>query len=953
MCGDIQLIEIQPETLHIINNEDNKVPLFQQHEEKPFSVHELPSDVCFSDILAKMPDLRNCTNPHNNINTKSKTSNRSAIKERQRLTEKKGKLSYNLLLKRLCQLRRLKRLCDVVLVALDGTSIEVHSAVLAGASPVLRHQMLALGMGSYTVHLGVKNKKELHIFVNYLYMQRHSMLTSDSSSELHAILMELFIPLQPWSPFESLNREHGQYRLCDVVVECPGGKQYSTHSCVLAAICPPLQTILAMCQPGRKHICVDMSSNPLQKMLDDVYSLQPANDSQGLNDMPKSAVNISTISTATYPTKSVLPKTRRTRGLQPSVKKSPNSLSKNKSTEKNKPFVVNNHTQDTNCTDVCFVDDDSELLENSIKIVSVSSLQTVLPDTPNTACPQPLNSVIETTSPHTTIEENNMQERSLLCKCCGKHFDSSQSLDAHQTDMLQRPYGCAFCKIAFVNESSRSEHEQTSHQSQELFPCEQCGKIFSLQSSLSSHIQMHNKVPSKLRKRVTPQKKKDIVNTQPDFSDNTTSTADDDRPKLSIKLEIVRCKFCSQHFTSSARLSSHIEQYHKRSRRCKQHPVNYSAPELSSSEQDDVSGAENDDEYITPKLEEREHKPLHKKKSHKTRTGHREYKAGDDFKCPVCSKVLSSKTSFDRHQMIHTGECPYSCPICERPFRDKHAMQRHQIIHQKERKCVKCCVMFTSQEALEKHEMYHNDAEKDKTIPRPSRPRHRVVDEKMIEELPFFCKLCGRRFKKKKYMQKHFRMKHGDNQGQSSACRFCGKVFSENAEVIKHERCHTGEKPYNCRYCKKPFRQVSQRNVHERTHTGERPHECQYCHQRFRQSAARDSHERIHTGEMPFPCSHCNKSFRVCWQRGRHERTVHRKKDYSGRGRIKNDPDANGDSQMRKVNVKSERNANGHSDAITEHANDATSLFISESHLNGESSAIGDPSEIEFEEVFL
>ena len=47
-------------------------------------------------------------------------------------------------------------------------------------------------------------------------------------------------------------------------------------------------------------------------------------------------------------------------------------------------------------------------------------------------------------------------------------------------------------------------------------------------------------------------------------------------------------------------------------------------------------------------------------------------------------------------------------------------------------------------------------------------------------------------------------------------CRFCKKIFSQSANLIRHERTHTGEQPYNCNYCDKKFSICSNLQRHVR-----------------------------------------------------------------------------------------------------------------------------------------
>ena len=89
----------------------------------------------------------------------------------------------------------------------------------------------------------------------------------------------------------------------------------------------------------------------------------------------------------------------------------------------------------------------------------------------------------------------------------------------------------------------------------------------------------------------------------------------------------------------------------------------------------------------------------------------------------------------------------------------------------------------------------------------------------------------------------------------------CNKKFQWKKSMKRHERIHTGNKPFQCAVCQKKFTYRHHLLRHGVVHTGEKPFQCEVCGNRFTQPASLKLHERIHTGEKPFHCSVCQKKF--------------------------------------------------------------------------------------------
>lgn len=129
-------------------------------------------------------------------------------------------------------------------------------------------------------------------------------------------------------------------------------------------------------------------------------------------------------------------------------------------------------------------------------------------------------------------------------------------------------------------------------------------------------------------------------------------------------------------------------------------------------------------------------------------------------------------------------------------------------------------------------------------------------------EKPFRCTQCGNCFTRSDTLTRHIRTIHGNNyngkqRGESSSKeRFLQRVQK------KHPRGNPGQAPSNC-------------HSHKNCHTVKVTAQCKKCGKHILKSnIAR--HERIHSGQRPFNCIHCGKRFKDSTNAARHVENVHK-----------------------------------------------------------------------------
>uniref|UniRef100_A0AAQ5Z838 C2H2-type domain-containing protein n=1 Tax=Amphiprion ocellaris TaxID=80972 RepID=A0AAQ5Z838_AMPOC len=193
--------------------------------------------------------------------------------------------------------------------------------------------------------------------------------------------------------------------------------------------------------------------------------------------------------------------------------------------------------------------------------------------------------------------------------------------------------------------------------------------------------------------------------------------------------------------------------------------------------------------------------------------------------CPICSKTFLRAAAMRRHQEIHDAnrDLRYKCANCDKRFRDHYDMNRHMMrVHEKgemsvspkeedlgdpsssdileNKNCSLCGKYFARRVDMERHMKSHS------------------------EDRPYKCSFCEKKFKNPYVLKRHqkeickSREQKKPKRKETQLCPICSRILPCTADIAKHLRSHSEERPFICITCEKGFKYKDTLKKHQIIH---------------------------------------------------------------------------------------------------------------------------------------
>ncbi|KAH8035337.1 hypothetical protein HPB51_004578 [Rhipicephalus microplus] len=309
-------------------------------------------------------------------------------------------------------------------------------------------------------------------------------------------------------------------------------------------------------------------------------------------------------------------------------------------------------------------------------------------------------------------------ERPYECDMCGTRFKRKGALVKHHiTHTNEKEFKCELCPSEFHRKASLERHKKLHERGEDLFPCQECGRIFRQNESLLKHLRRHT-LEKPFACHLCPAK----FPRQPDLNVHMRKHTGE-RP--------YKCSICEKSFSQSHTRTIHMRRMHT---------------EVMLNKGFSCSAC---GKVYFHRLSLRRHEGTHEIKI---------------FQCSLCSVTVARRSLLNSHMLTHSSERPHKCGTCGMGFKRRAELLRHRSTHtvEKKFKCELCPSAFRKKLSLKRHKEFHergvdmyNCQECGKTF--LYKKNLLVHLRQHMLERPFACPLCPAKFSRENHWETHMR----------------------------------------------------------------------------------------------------------------------------------------------------------------------------------------------------
>lgn len=395
------------------------------------------------------------------------------------------------------------------------------------------------------------------------------------------------------------------------------------------------------------------------------------------------------------------------------------------------------------------------------------------------------------------------------CKFCPKLFSCSQRLEAHTKCHMKNPFQCRFCEHNFETAHELTKHIQIhtdinllvcdhcnkpqkcysfnyTRKNTRRYSCESCGRCFSLQSVLVTHLRRH------------------------------------------VQQKIYMCNSCKETFAYSAQFRWHRTKCKQNRKTPKKGLQNYSPSKIdpakkgASAVQDqiDINAGSRTNEDIKVNMSNFLCTAQMQRDNDITKRSD-QFENNSEQENPRNTEV----TLFDTEKNIKEDKSILSSIINpEHLTRDhdlKNAVNQIQIQNTNSyNNLTKMNESCLSNMNVSSFELFQNDVNFETSVvhyPKTSAKEENLIGETFESNTKtqtlLKCNHCSRTFFFQESLDKHLKRY---NKTKKHTCEYCGQTFTMTSILNAHIRKHTGEMPFKCDLCEMSFTYSTQLHRHKK-----------------------------------------------------------------------------------------------------------------------------------------